>query len=237
MKKKFRLGKKIKYRLLWRTASRISSRSLVLMGAFWLALLGLHLIFNLAVKLPRNAKSPVDGVFVLGGSISREIYAAQLAKQDPNLPILIARGSPDPCIVWVFQRAIAPMKNVWLETCSRSTFTNFMFGLPILEKWQVHKIKLITSGTHIMRAQRLGQILLGSHGIWIDFVVAPEKGVPGNQESWVKTGIDLTRSIIWAFLSQTIKPGCSQVYTLDRVNLAAWENRDFACERQAGLEK
>lgn len=227
MKIKFKLAMGGKYRLL--------QRSLIVLIVFWLTLVSVHLAFNLIVKLPRNAKFPVDGVFVLGGSISREIYAAKLARQNPHLPILIARGSPDPCVFWVFQRAKSPINQVWLEICSRSTFTNFMFGLPILENWQVHKVQLITSGTHIIRAKWLAKILLGSHGIWVDLIVAPEKGVPGNSESWTKTGVDLTRSIIWAFFSQIIRPSCSNVYSLNSVDLAVWQNRSFACERQGGF--
>ena len=226
---KFWLGKRIKYRTLW--------RSLFLLTALWLILLAIHLAFNLIVKLPQNARATPDGIFVLGGSISREIYAAKLAKENPNIPILIARGSADPCIVWVFERAKSPIDNVWLEVCSDSTFTNFMYGLPILENWQVRKVKLITSGTHIRRSQWLAKILLNSHGIAVDLAIAPEKGVPGNSESLLKTGIDLSRGIIWAFLSQAIEPNCKQVYPLGSVDLAAWEKRNFACERQGGFKK
>lgn len=228
---------KIKFKFAGGGKDRFILRSLIILIAFWSTLLGLHLAFNLAIALPRNAKSPVDGILVLGGSISREIYAAKLAQKQPNIPILIARGSPDPCIVWVFQKLRSPIDNVWLEICSRSTFTNFMFGLPILENWQVHKVQLITSGTHIMRAKWLAKILLGSHGIWVDLVVAPEKGVPGNSESWTKTGTDLTRSIIWAFFSQMIKPSCAKVYPLSSVDPTAWQDRQFACERQGEVDR
>jgi uncharacterized SAM-binding protein YcdF (DUF218 family) len=228
---------KIKFRSARRGKERLIMRSLLILMAFWLTLLGFHLAFNLVVKLPRNAKSPVDGVFVLGGSISREIYAAKLAQKNAQIPILIARGSPDPCLVWLFQKTKSPTSNIWLEICSRSTFTNFMFGLPILENWQVHKVQLITSGTHITRAKWLAKILLGSHGIWVDLVIAPERGVPGNRESWAKTGIDLTRATIWAFLSQMIKPSCSNVYLLNSVDLKVWQDRNFACEQQGGIGK
>lgn len=229
MKSKFWSGKRVKYKLSW--------RSLFLLTAFWLTLLGIHLAFNLVVKLPQNAQSPPDGILVLGGSISREIYAAKLAKETPNIPILISRGSPDPCIVWVFERAKSPIDNVWLEVCSDSTFTNFMYGLPILENWHVRKVKLITSGTHIRRSKWLAKILLSSHGIWVDMAIAPEKGVPGNSESLLKTGVDLGRGLIWAFLSQMIEPSCNQVYPLGSVDLAAWEKRNFACERQGGFNQ
>ena len=226
---------KKKLRSIWGGKYSFIKRSLIMAIAFLLAFLSLHLMFNIAIRLPRNAQSPVDGILVLGGSISREIYAAKLAKQNPSTPILISRGSSDPCIVWVFQRAKSPMNNVWLEICSRSTFTNFMFGVPILEDWQVHKVQLITSGTHIRRAKWLAKIILGSHGIWVDLVAAPEKGVPGNNESLLKTGIDFARSIIWTFLSQTITPRCSDVYPLDSVDVTTWKNRNFACERQGNI--
>ena len=198
--------------------------------------LSVSLAFNVLVKLPRNAQSSADGILVLGGSVSREIYAAKLARQNPQIPILIAKGSPDPCIYWVFERTPASMNNVWLEICSSSTFANFVYGIPILKTWNVHKVKLITSGTHIRRSKWLAKILLGSQGIWVDLTIAPEKGVPGNTEFLLKTIADLTRSVVWAFLGQVIEPHCSQVYPLNSVDLSLWRDRNFSCERQGGFE-
>ena len=56
----------------------------------------LNLAINLAVRLPINQQKPVDAILVLGGSIRREIYVANLAQQYPDIPILISQGSKTP---------------------------------------------------------------------------------------------------------------------------------------------
>jgi uncharacterized SAM-binding protein YcdF (DUF218 family) len=198
------------------------------------AVLGIWLIF-ITITLLNASSSPVDGFFVLGGSITREIYVAQEAKKSPSTPILISRGSQDPCIRLIFQREVAPIQNVWLEHCADSTFENFYYAIPILRRLGVHKVMLITSPTHLPRAKWLGQILLGSHGIWVEPVIVQEKGIPGNRESWLKTGADITRSLFWAGLSQFIQPECSNVTRLPEVNMQNWQQRGFRCERQGNL--
>ena len=203
------------------------------------ALIGLlfaSLLLNITFKLASHRFLPADAFLVLGGSINREVYVAKLAKQHPNLPILISHGSNDPCILLIFKREQAPINNVWLEKCAESTFGNFFFTSPILETWQVKKVKLITSQTHLSRAKLLAEVLLGSQGIAVELDIAPETGVPGNYESTVKTGIDLTRSVFWALLAQAIKPSCSKLIKLADVNLATWKKQGFTCERQGDLK-
>ncbi|GAX39122.1 hypothetical protein NIES4075_00730 [Tolypothrix sp. NIES-4075] len=198
------------------------------------AVFAIWLIF-MTITLLNASSSPVDGFFVLGGSITREIYVAQEGKKSPETPILISRGSQDPCIRLIFQREVAPVQNVWLEHCADSTFENFYYSIPILRRLGVHKVMLITSPTHLPRAKWLGQILLGSHGIWVEPVIVEEKGIPGNRESWLKTGADVTRSLLWAGLSQFIQPECSNVTRLAEVNMQDWQQRGFRCERKGNL--
>ncbi|RCJ21693.1 hypothetical protein A6S26_23260 [Nostoc sp. ATCC 43529] len=196
--------------------------------------LGAWLIFT-TITLLYASSQPVDTFFVLGGSIRRETYVVQQAKQYPQIPILISHGSPDPCIWLIFQREFASLENVWLEKCANSTFENFYYSIPLLRKWGVHKVKLITSPTHLPRAKWMAQILLGAHGIWVEPEIVQESGVPGNQESWLKTGLDLTRSLFWAILSQVIQPQCSNVTRLADVDIQAWQSRGFRCEHQGGV--
>ena len=191
------------------------------------------LIFN-NLRLQAAASKPVDAFFILGGSITREIHAAKLAKQIPLTPILISQGSDDPCIWQIFQRLDADMKRVWLEKCADSTFGNFYFSLPILRQWGVQRIKVVTSPTHLPRAKLMAQIIFGAHGIWVDMEIVEEMGIPGNRESKLKTGLDLTRSIFWALLSQVFQPQCSEVTPLVDVDLTAWQKQGFKCEHKAG---
>jgi uncharacterized SAM-binding protein YcdF (DUF218 family) len=230
MKHKFNIQSIIslrgRLRKLWRLLQKILS-GLCLVLVIWL-------IFT-TITLVSASSQPVDALFVLGGSIRREIYVAQLAKQYPQIPILISHGSPDPCIWLIFQREVADLHPVWLEKCANSTFENFYYGIPILRRWGVHKVKLITSGNHISRAKLMAQILIGSHGIWVEPVIVQEKGIPGNRESWLKTLLDIIRSLFWAVLSQFIQPPCSQVTRLVDVDMQAWEQRGFHCEHQGGV--
>jgi hypothetical protein len=190
------------------------------------------LVFNLAIRLPNNSKKPVDGILILGGSIRREIYATQLASQYPEIPILISQGSKDPCNKILFQRVGARLSNVWLEKCAHSTFDNYFYAVPILRRWGVHRVKVVTSGSHSQRAEYLAKIQLGSHGIAVDMDIVAEDGVPGNQEFSVKTAFDVTRSLLWSVASQVIFPYCWDVTELKDVDMDEWREKGFVCERQ-----
>ena len=197
-------------------------------------ILGIWLLIN-TLSLSFAASRPVDAFFVLGGSIQREIYVAQLAQKYPEIPILISQGSKEPCVLRLFQREQAFIEQVWLEKCAKSTFDNFYYGIPILHKWGVHKVKLITSATHLPRAQWLAQILLGAHGIWVDLDIVQEQGIPGNRESWSKTALDLIRGLVWAVVSQVYSPKCDQIVHLSDVNISDWQSQDFKCEHQGNI--
>ncbi|WP_017663094.1 YdcF family protein [Baaleninema simplex] len=184
----------------------------------------------------QHAKLPLDAVFVLGGSIKRELYISKYARSHPDIPILISSGSQPPCIYLIFQRDNAPMDNVWLENCARSTFDNFYYGLPILERWGVRRVKLVTSASHLPRSLWLAQIVLGAHGIWVEPEIVPEVGVPGNNEFFIKTILDVMRSLLWAVISQIYTPACQQETHLADVDIEAWKTSGFRCEHQAQIK-
>lgn len=221
----------IRFRKLWQLLQNIT---------LGLGLILLVWLISTTITLVSASSQPVDALFVLGGSIRREIYVAQLAKQFPQTPILISQGSPEPCIRIIFQREAADLQDlqkVWLENCANSTFENFYYSLPILQRWGVHKVKLITSGSHVLRSKLMAKIIFGSHGIWIEPEVPKEIGVPGNQEYWLKTALDVTRSLLWTIPSQFIQPQCSQVTKLIDVDMQTWQKRGFKCENQGKLGK
>ena len=188
------------------------------------------------LKLQAASSEPIDAFFVLGGSIYREFYVAELAKQHPETPILISQGSEDPCILLIFQRQKAPIHQVWLEKCADSTFDNFYFNIPILNRWGSRKVKLITSGTHAHRAQWMAQILLGAHGIWVEPDIVDEQSASGNQEFFIKTGLDVARSLLWAVFSQVVQPKCPKLIPLAAVDIDAWNNSGFVCQEQRQLQ-
>lgn len=239
MKDRRKLTNSSKFILLRQRLLRLVRHRFLLAGLSILCFtLGIWMLNN-AVILHAASQKPLDAILVLGGSITREIYVAELAKQDPQIPILISGGSKDPCIWLIFRRANSPLQNVWLEKCAKTTFDNFFFSLPILSKWQVQKVKLITSPTHLPRAKWMAQIILGANGIWVEPDIVKERGIPGNRESIVKTISGLTRSIVWAFISHFYSPECSQLTRLSDVNLNTWLSQGFTinqCERQANLK-
>ncbi len=202
------------------------------MGAISLLSLWVALTWG---ALQSASTAPVDAYLVLGGSIRREIYVAQQITHSPQIPVLISAGSQDPCIRIVFERETAPIDQVWLEKCADSTFNNFFFALPILRQWGAQKVKLVTSPTHLPRAQWMAQIILGAHGIWVEPDIVEEKGIPGNQESALKTTLDISRSLLWALISQIYTPHCSDMVHLPEVDLAVWRTQGFKCEHQAGI--
>jgi len=197
-----------------------------------IALGGLWLGGRLAIA----ALSPPDVLWVLGGSIRREIAAVQWAKRHPSQRVLISGGSKPPCVQVLFERAGVRGDRVWLEQCAKSTFGNCYWSLPILQRWGAKRVTLLTSGSHQWRAGAMAWLILGSHGIWVDVVTVPETGVPGNRENALKTLLDVGRSGAWAVGSQFSSPQCQQVDRLDQVDFAAWCQRGFQCEHQAGLE-
>lgn len=197
----------------------------------------LSLLFNTTIQLSLNSQKPIGAYLVLGGSITREIYAAKLNKNNPdNLPIIISRGSNDPCIFFVFKREKSPVDNVWLENCADSTFGNFFFSVSLLKKWGIKKVKVITSDTHLPRAKLIAQIFLYSRGIALDLETAKEtKGIPANQENRIKTILDVIRSLLWAFFGQFINPSCDKILNLSEIDLDYWLSHDFKCERQGNI--
>ncbi len=194
------------------------------------------MVWNVAVVLPAHAEQPIDAILVLGGSIRREIYASELAKSYPHLPIIISRGSDAPCIFQIFQIKQAPIENILLENCADSTFGNFFFNVPLLRQKKVQKVKVVTSPTHLPRAQYLAYIHLGAQGIAVEMDITAERGRPGNHESPSKTALDVTRSVIWSFFAQTLSPPCTDAIPLKEINWEKWQKRGYRCERQKYLK-
>ncbi|MGF1457465.1 MAG: YdcF family protein [Leptolyngbyaceae cyanobacterium] len=203
----------------------------------WLLLVALTLwLSSVGTQLYRHAHAPPDGILVLGGSIRRELAIAKMMAQGSPVPVLISQGSKPPCIRTLFERAEAPLTNVWLETCAQSTFDNFRYSLPSLKQWQVSHVIVVTSPTHVPRAAWLGKIMLGSHGIWVEMELVEEIGTPGNAENLIKTVLDVGRSLGWALVSYVYQPRCPALMSLESVDLAAWSQRGYRCEHQADIE-
>ena len=191
---------------------------------------------SLATQLYRHAQQPPDAVLVLGGSIRREIIIADAVAQGNSLPVLISHGAAPPCTRLVFERVAAPIDQVWLETCAESTFDNYRYSLPTLKAWGAQHVVVVTSPTHLPRAEWLARLLLSSHGIWVEMQLVEEIGIPANVETPLKTVLDVGRSLAWAIISQIYRPICDNVFPLSSVDLAEWADQGFQCEHQADIQ-
>ncbi|MGB0564489.1 MAG: YdcF family protein [Spirulinaceae cyanobacterium] len=199
----------------------------------------------LAAQLYRHAQAPTDAVLVLGGSIRREIYAAQLAQELPDVPILISGGSQTPCISLIFEREQASLEQVYSDRCARGTWGNFYHSTPILRSWQARHVRLVTSPSHLPRALWMARLHLGIHGIWVELDQVAETGQPGNQERPWKTALDLIRTAGSAIASlfEPARPHCPLIRPPQARDWASWEQlkpkvkpAKIHCEHQASLD-
>jgi uncharacterized SAM-binding protein YcdF (DUF218 family) len=175
-------------------------------------------------------QKPYDAYLVLGGTPNREIFAANLAKEHPDIKVLISGGSQDPCIWLIFDKLKVAKDKVWMEDCSHNTFQNFYYSTPILEKWGVQKVLLITDPPQDKRALPMARIILGSHGIWVDLQIVPNSG---GEQSKYPLAVDVAVSLAWAFASQFYQPQCMHVSHLPEVDMKYWLERGFYCAPQA----
>ena len=221
-----------------KVTSRLKTRQRRLKyGGLGLLLAVVTAVLLMVHSLWRSSQAPTDDYLVLGGSIRREMHMAQLASSfDTPTPILVSAGSVDPCIRLLFEQTGAPLDNVWLENCAESTFGNFVYSVPLLERWGVRHVTLVTSGSHTRRALTLARILFGARGIWVEPLIVDETGIPGNQATALKTTLDIGRSLLCSIVAQFHKPTFRPVLELTAVNLEQWRQRGFKCEHQAGIE-
>jgi hypothetical protein len=188
------------------------------------------LILFRAAELTIARYQPITAYLVLGGTPNREIFAAKLIKEHPDVKVLISSGSADPCVWLIFDKLNAAKDKVWMEHCARNTFENFYYSAPILKKWGVQKVLLITDKPQNERAFPMGKIILGAQGIWVDLILVPNSG---GQASVYPLSFDLLVSTLWAIASQVWQPHCSQVTYLPTVDMNYWYQKGFYCAPQA----
>ena len=159
------------------------------------------IVFGLP-SLPQGINSPKantpQAILVLGGSPTREKFAAKFAHQHPQLPIFVSSGSPEEYAQYVFDQEGIARDRVHLDYQAVDTVSNFTIMVKELEKRQINNIYLVTSDYHMSRALVIGKIVLGSRGIQIQPVTIPSKFEP---ESPVKSLRDGLRSVFWLMTS------------------------------------
>ncbi|CAN1212823.1 YdcF family protein [Tumidithrix helvetica PCC 7403] len=147
-------------------------------------------------SLTHRVEQEPQAILVLGGSPSREKFAAQFALKHPNLPIFVSSGSPEEYAKYVFDQAGVPRNRIHLDYRAVDTVTNFTTMVDALRDRNVTNVYLITSDFHMPRAEVIGNIVLGSRGIKIHPISIPSSR---QDEAPVKSLRDGFRSVVWLF--------------------------------------
>ncbi len=205
-----------------RTALIFTCACLVFSAAF--------VIFKV-IDLANAETKAADCVLVLGGSPTRDIFAAKLAKERPARKILIS-GSADPCTWLVFDKAGAPKENVFVEHCSQNTFENFIYSTPILKRWGVRKVLLVTDEPQVKRALPMAKLMLGSKGIAVQLERSPNGGGEGPR---YPIFLEEMAAMCWAVVGQIVEPECNDVSRLSEVDMKSWYKKGFTCQQQADV--
>ncbi len=148
----------------------------------------------------RPVPKPPDAVLVLGGEPRREQFAAEFAKQHPDLPIWVSGGSNPEYAEWIFRQAGVPDKLVHLDYAAVDTLTNFTTIADKLRSQNIKNIYLITSDYHMRRSQWIGQVVLGSRGIQFQPVSIPTNKPAEPVEKAVFDGL---RAVFWVATGDT----------------------------------
>ncbi|MBD1919972.1 YdcF family protein [Microcoleus sp. FACHB-831] len=147
-----------------------------------------------------------EAVLVLGGSgpgLEREKFAAELARQHPDMPIWVSGGGLIKDKIHterVFAKAGIASRRVRLDYQAVDTVTNFTTLVDELQAEGIDSIYLITSDYHMRRARVIGEIVLGSRGISIKSVSVPTKNPSEPVEKSVRDG---GRAIVWVATGYT----------------------------------
>jgi uncharacterized SAM-binding protein YcdF (DUF218 family) len=150
-----------------------------------------------AYKEVQNHLSTPQAVVVLGGStknLEREKFTAKFARQHPRLQIWITGGSPKQYTEQVFQKAGVSPKRLHLDYEAVDTVTNFTTLVDDLEARGIKSVYLITSDFHMPRAKVVGDIVLGSRGIYFKSVSVPSGKSPEPIQKSVRDG---ARALVW----------------------------------------
>jgi uncharacterized SAM-binding protein YcdF (DUF218 family) len=148
--------------------------------------------------LPPIISSPAprepQAILVLGGSPTREKFAAQFALQHPKLPIFVSSGSPEEYAEYVFDQAGVKRDRIHLDYRAVDTVTNFTVMVTELQQRKITDVYVLTSEFHMPRALVIGKIILGSRGIEMHPVSIPSSIKSENPAKSLRDGL---RSVVW----------------------------------------
>lgn len=148
----------------------------------------------------RNQLTPAQAILVLGGSEQREKFAAEFARQHPEIPIWVSGGSPKDYAKRLFLNAGIDSQRLHLDYRAVDTVTNFTSLVKVFQRLGIKKIYLITSDYHMRRARTIGEIVLGSRGIDLKPIPVPSERSPEPIEKTIRDG---ARALLWLATGHT----------------------------------
>ncbi|MGK7920341.1 MAG: YdcF family protein [Trichodesmium sp.] len=160
---------------------------------FWF-LLGFILTFWISYQQLAGSIEPPQALFVLGGAIEREVFAAEFAQQHPNLDIWISSGTNREYAEWLFSEAGISQARLHLDYDAVDTVTNFTTMADKFKSQGITSVYLVTSDDHMLRARVIGEIVLGSRGINFKPLAVPSGRSPEPIEKAIRDGV---RAILW----------------------------------------
>ena len=177
-----------------RTAKRQGFRARSLLLFFVLVLLWLGY---------REVKSyflQPQAILVLGGTPQREDFAAEFARQHPDLPIWVSGGSPPEYTESVFEDAGISLSRLYVDRDAVDTVTNFTTLVDTFQARGIHSVYLITSDYHMRRARIIGELVFGSRGIELKPVPMPSDQTTEPLSKAIRDG---ARAILWLTTGRT----------------------------------
>lgn len=139
-------------------------------------------------------------MLVLGGATEREVFAAEFARQHPELEIWVSGGSNPEYADWVFSEAGIDLNRVHFDRRAVDTVTNFTTLVDELHAKGIESIYLITSDNHMRRASVIGEIVLGSRGIVFKPIAVPSGSEPEPLQKAIRDGV---RALLWVTTGHT----------------------------------
>jgi len=141
-----------------------------------------------------------EALLVLGGHEERERFAAELAQENPQLPIWISSGSPKEYAQKIFTKAGIESDRLHFDYRASDTVTNFTTLVDELKKQGIDSVYLITSENHMTRATIIGDIVFRSKGIDFKPIAVPSNNPPEPLEKCLRDG---ARAILWLVTGHT----------------------------------
>jgi uncharacterized SAM-binding protein YcdF (DUF218 family) len=158
------------------------------------------LLVSMSYKWLEGVFRQPQAVLVLGGATERELFAAEFAKDHPDLPIWVSSGSNPEYSEWVFAEAGVDADRLHLDYQAVDTVTNFTTLVKEFKARDINSIYLITSDYHMRRATVIGEIVLGSQGIDFKPVVVESERSPESLNKAIRDG---ARAVLWVATGET----------------------------------